>query len=101
MDFGVFYMKVNGNLVKLQIWDTAGQEAFRTITRVTYRAAKCILLTYDITNRESFDGLPIWMEEIHNNKPETCHIYLASTKADMEEKAEVSYEEGISFAKKN
>lgn len=53
--------KVN---VKLQIWDTAGQESFRSITRSYYRGAICSLLVYDITRRSSFQNCVKWLEEI-------------------------------------
>ncbi len=101
MDFGVFHMKIDDTLIKLQIWDTAGQEAFRTITRVSYRAAKCVVLIYDKTSRDSFDGLSSWIEEIHTNKPEKCHIYLTASKSDKTTQVQVEKEEGIEFQKSN
>mmetsp|Transcript_657 Transcript_657/g.762 ORF Transcript_657/g.762 Transcript_657/m.762 type:complete len:176 (-) Transcript_657:40-567(-) len=94
-------MKIDDTIIKLQIWDTAGQETFRTITRVSYRAAKIVVLVYDSTNKDSFDRLDSWIEEIHNNKPENCFIYLASSKSDKNIDSEVKFEEGVSFAKMN
>lgn len=44
MDFGVYLLKIEDQKIKLQIWDTAGQETFRTITKVSYRGAKCVIL---------------------------------------------------------
>ena len=101
MDFGVFMLKIDDTVIKLQIWDTAGQETFRTITRVSYRAAKWVILVYDTSNRDSFDRLESWIKEIHNNKPEDWHIYLAASKADKEKEAQVKFEEGVAFAKQN
>ena len=101
MDFGVFLIKIEDKIIKLQIWDTAGQETFRTITKVSYRGAKCVILWYDITSRESFDSLDSWLKEIQNNIAEDTILYLAANKADKEVDSEVKYEEGVSFAKNN
>ena len=76
MDFGVFLIKIDDKVIKLQIWDTAGQETFRTITKVSYRGAKCVILWYDITNRESFDSLDSWYREIQNNIAEDTKLGL-------------------------
>lgn len=75
VEFGAKIIKVNNMNIKLQIWDTAGQENFRSIIRSYYRSAIGIhmiahqgaLLVYDITKRESFHSLQRWMEEIRNN----------------------------------
>jgi Ras-related protein Rab-2A len=50
--------------VKLQIWDTAGQESFKSITRSYYRGAAGALLVYDITRRDTFTHLTRWLEEV-------------------------------------
>ena len=58
---------VNGNIVKLQIWDTAGQEQFRTITSTYYRGAHGILMVYDITNQKSYDDIKeFWLKEVEH-----------------------------------
>ena len=50
--------------VRPQIWDTAGQERFRTITKSYFRGAQGILLVYDVTDRQSFDSVVTWVEDI-------------------------------------
>ena len=50
--------------LQLQIWDTAGQESFRSITQSYYRSANALIVTYDITCEESFRCLPEWLREI-------------------------------------
>ena len=57
VEFGWFIVKINKSVVKLQIWDTAGQESFQSITRIFYRGANWVFLTYDITREESFDNI--------------------------------------------
>jgi len=54
VEFGFYAMELKGKVVKLQIWDTAGQENFVAITRIFYRKAQCVFLVYDITRRETF-----------------------------------------------
>lgn len=75
-------LQVDGKNVKLQIWDTAGQERFRTITRQFYRGAQGCLLVYDVTDRESFDHVRQWLDDIRTyTKPDTL-VVLVAAKAD-------------------
>merc|ERR1712180_425301 len=62
-------INIEGKQIKLQIWDTAGQEAFRSITRSYYRGAAGALLVYDITRRDTFNHLTTWLEDArqHSN----------------------------------
>ena len=80
--------------VKLQIWDTAGQESFRSITRSYYRGAAGALLVYDITRRDTFDNLRRWLKEARQNSTQNMVIMLIGNKTDLEPKRAVSYEEG-------
>jgi Ras-related protein Rab-2A len=57
-------LKLNERNIKLQIWDTAGQENFRSITRSYYRSAIGALLVYDISRRDSFEHLSQWLDEM-------------------------------------
>lgn len=57
VEFGCKQVTVNGQVVHLQIWDTAGQESFRSITRAYYKGAAAAILVYDITSRPSFKAL--------------------------------------------
>lgn len=54
VEFGTLLVRIQEQIFKLQIWDTAGQESFKSITKIFYRGAHCIFLTYDITRLESF-----------------------------------------------
>merc|ERR1712183_177120 len=79
--------------IKLQIWDTAGQERFRTITSAYYRGADGIILVYDITDKESFNNVDDWLDEVNRYVNErTCKI-LIGNKCDCESERQVSTEE--------
>ena len=101
VEFGSRTVNVNGQQVKLQIWDTAGQEKFRSITRSYYRGAVGALLVYDITRRETFDHLTTWLEDCKKYSTQDITIMLIGNKADLENSRVVSTEEGKAFAEKN
>lgn len=89
---------INERQVKLQIWDTAGQESFRSITRSYYRGAAGALLVYDITRRETFTHLTKWLEEARQNANTNMVVMLIGNKADLEHRRAVSFKEGQQFA---
>ena len=64
VDFRFKTMAIKNKIVKIQIWDTAGQERYRSITTAYYRGAAAIIICCDCTNRESFDNIKNWIEEI-------------------------------------
>jgi len=69
--------------VKLQIWDTAGQESFRSITRSYYRTAIGALLVYDLTRRQTFDHIKLWLEEAQLHGNPHLQILLVGNKSDL------------------
>ncbi len=78
---------VSGETIfRVQIWDTAGQEQFKSITRSYYKNSVCSFLVYDITRKESFDNIKTWLEECKQNSPKTIMIVLVGNKLDLEEK---------------
>jgi len=84
--------------VKIQIWDTAGEDRFRSITRNYYKGAKGILLIFDVTNKETFTHVRDWIERIHEESPEGITICLVGNKIDMNESRVISNEEGKKIA---
>jgi len=96
-------IEVDGKRAKLQIWDTAGQERFRAISRTYYKCAAGsvmgILLCYSINNRESFEKVGHWMEEVkkHANEKASC-IVLVGMKSDLTDERVVSIDEGRQLA---
>lgn len=84
--------------IKMQIWDTAGQEKFRTITSSYYRGAHGIIIVYDVTDRDSFVNVNNWLQEIQRYASESVNRLLIGNKCDLEEKRIVSFEEGKQLA---
>ena len=81
VEFGARMISVaDGEQVKLQIWDTAGQESFRSITRSYYRGAAGALLVYDITRRDTFQHLGRWLEEAKQHAHPNMVILLIGNK---------------------
>ncbi|KAG8082321.1 hypothetical protein GUJ93_ZPchr0014g46503 [Zizania palustris] len=101
VEFGARMITVDNNPVKLQIWDTAGQESFRSITRSYYRGAAGALLVYDITRRETFNHLASWLEDARQHATANMAIMLIGNKCDLSHRRAVSYEEGEKFAKEH
>ncbi|EPY31614.1 Rab family, other [Strigomonas culicis] len=101
VEFGARMVNVQGRNVKLQIWDYAGQESFRSITRSYYRGASGALLVYDVTRRETFEHLQSWLEDARANTNTTLMIMLIGNKSDLDSKRQVSKEDGQSFADKH
>lgn len=99
VEFGSRTIDLNNKLIKLQIWDTAGQESFRSITRSYYRGACSALLMYDITRRETFTHLSRWLDEAKQNSNPELVIMLVGNKKDLEHKRAVSVQEGEAFAR--
>ena len=101
VEFGAKTIEINGKTIKIQIWDTAGQEAFQAITRTYYKGAIGALLVYDITRRETFTHVTKWLDDVRTNSSKNVTVILIGNKKDLEDKRQVSYEEGEAFAKEN
>lgn len=96
VDFFIKDIVVDNRLIRLQIWDTGGQERFGPIRKLYYRGAKGVLLVYDKSNPQSFQRLDYWLKEIKQgcgNVP----IILVGNKADLE--PAITTEEGQQYAK--
>ena len=105
----------SGDMGKLLIYDTAGEEKFHAITALHYKKAKGCIIVYDVTNRKTFDHLQKWLNDARNLADEDCIIMLLGNKCDTDDKyllntsgsikekleREVSFEEGASFASLN
>ena len=83
VEFGARMVNIDNKQIKLQIWDTAGQESFRSITRSYYRGAAGALLVYDITRRETFDHLASWLEDARQHANPNMTIMLIGNKSDL------------------
>ncbi|KAF0989486.1 hypothetical protein HZS_3431 [Henneguya salminicola] len=99
VEFGSRVINIDNKDIKLQIWDTAGQESFRSITRSYYRGAAGALLVYDITRRETFSHLVTWLDDVRQHASPNIVIMLIGNKCDLEDKREVKREEGEAFSR--
>lgn len=91
----------DGSTTDVSIWDTAGQEAFRSMLTNYYRACKGIVLVYSVASANSFIGLLYWYEEIMKHKDDSCSVILVGNKSDCPaEQREVSTAMGRSYANK-
>ena len=89
-----------GEKITLDIWDTAGQEKFRALTRIFYKNAKAVIIVYSITNKQTFDEAKnYWYEQVKQNCHSDVIIAIAANKCDLYEERKVSDEEGEQFAK--
>ena len=84
VEFGARTIQITEKNIKLQIWDTAGQESFKSITRSYYRGAAGALLVYDITRRDTFTHLTRWLEEVKQNGNPDMSIMLIGNKSDLD-----------------
>lgn len=100
IDFKMKKLAVRGKAYRLNIFDTAGQERFRTLSTSYYRGAHGVILVYDITSRKSFLGMDKWIDEARSNASPDAVLYLVGSKLDKAAAGgrAVSYEEGKAFA---
>ena len=101
VEFGAKNIKIKDKIYRIQIWDTAGQENFRSITRAYYKNSVCALVVYDITNKESFSNISSWIEDCKNQSPKSIFMVLVGNKSDLSDKREISYDDGKDLAEKN
>lgn len=83
IDFKVRHMIIDDAKIKLQIWDTAGQEKFRTIAKGYFRGANGIIIVFDVTSRDTFNQCKTWMNSIKETMTEPVDIVLVGNKCDM------------------
>ena len=91
----------NGDILKLHIWDTGGQEKFRSMASLYYKDAVAAILVFDLSNKESLDSLNYWVKELNENVDNTNFVIsLAGNKSDLpNEMKQVSYNDGKNFCK--
>ena len=85
-------------VVNFHIWDTAGQEKYRSMAKAHYQDAAATILVYDITNRETYEGLKEWMKELKENVHEGTIVAIAANKSDLVDEEVVKVEEVKSYA---
>jgi len=103
VEFGTKIIAWKNKKYKLQIWDTAGQETFRALTKTFYRGTIGCLLVYDITERDSFESIKYWIRDLKENCDPNIVIALVGNKIDLESEGKrvITTEDGQTFANEN
>ena len=101
LDFQSKNVQIDNQDVHLLLYDTAGQEKFRSLIPMYTRDANIILLVYDISNKDSFTNLSLWLKDLTNVNMEEVIICIVGNKIDLNEKREVSNEEGQKYAQEH
>ena len=99
IDFQEKIIKKNNKDIKLQIWDTAGEERYRNVAKSYFQSSQGFIVAYDINNKESFKQVKYWVEQIKSISDESTKCIIIGTKCDLEER-QVLEKEGSDFAKK-
>ena len=97
-EFLLMYYQVNGIKIKLQIWDTCGQEMYRSLVQGFYRNTALTLLIYAINDQKSFDDVNDWIKDIRNNTEKTMPIFLVGNKYDLDDRI-INKDSGEELAK--
>jgi len=98
-EFLLLYYIVNDYKIKLQIWDTCGEEMYRSLVQGFYRNTSLAVLVYDISNKESYENLDTWLKDIRSRLNEEVPIFIAGNKSDLEDERKISSDEAKEFLK--
>ena len=96
VEFGSLLLKIDDMRIKLQIWDTAGQESFQSMTKIFYRGAHAVFLTYNIASRESFEHLDTWYSQMKSSTDDIA-CFLIGNQKDKENEREVGFDMAEKF----
>ena len=100
-EFLTYSVKIKDKIIKLQIWDTCGQEMYRSLITNFYRNTSLAMMVYSIDSRESFEHINIWLKEIKIHSHPDVIIILIGNKSDLEEERKVTYKEAKKFKEEN
>ena len=97
-EFLSFNVKVEDKIVKLQIWDTCGQEVYRSLISSFFRSASLAIIVYSIDSEESFNNIEKWLNDIKTQSSPDVKIFLIGNKADLDDKRKITREQGEKFS---
>ena len=100
-EFLTFNVKIEDKTVKLQIWDTCGQEVYRSLISSFYRSAALAIVVYSIEDENSFNNIEKWLNDIKTQQNPDVKIFLIGNKADLEDKRKITKDQGQEFAKEH
>ena len=98
VDFKMKKREIDGKVIKVQIWDTAGHERFRSITYSYYRGANAIIIVFDLSDKKSFISITEWLKQIEKHAKENVLKFLVGNKSDLVEERKVSFDEAKQYA---
>ena len=96
-EFYTFNVRIIDKNIRLQIWDTCGQEVYRSLINGFYRSASLAILVYSIDNNKSFNSLESWLNEIKTKGNPNVKLFLIGNKIDLKEKRKVTEEQAKKF----
>ena len=99
-EFSAIIAKIQNKTIKLQVWDTAGQENFRSMIRVFYKGSHAAFLVFDITRKETFDKLEEWIADIRENALPDVKIFLLGNRKDEEDNRQIATDTAKDFVTK-
>ncbi len=100
-EFFTFNIRLDNKVVKLQIWDTCGQELYRSLITNFYRNTSLAIMVYSINSKESFENIEIWIRELRRHSSPDSKVILIGNKIDLENQREVKKTQGETYSKQN
>ena len=100
-EFFSFNIKMNDKIIKLQIWDTCGQELYRSLITNFYRNSSLAIMVYAINNKDSFDNIDVWLKELRTHSNPDAKVFLIGNKIDLDTERKVLKEEGENYSNEN
>ena len=98
VDFTLHTVIINGEKIKVQFWDTAGQEQFRSMSSAYYKNAHGAIIVYDITDQDTFNNVFTWFKEVNTYSDTIPKLLLLGNKLDLDDEREVNIDLGEDFA---
>ena len=100
-EFFTFNVKMCEKVIKLQIWDTCGQELYRSLITNFYRNSSLAIMVYAINDKATFENIEMWLRELRTHSNPDAKVFLIGNKVDLEKEREVTTEQGESYCKQN
>ena len=100
-EFFTFNIRINDKNIKLQIWDTCGQEAYRSLITSFYRNSSLAILVYSIDNQNSYCNIESWLNEIKSQANPEIKIFLIGNKSDLDDQRQIHTDDAKLFSKEH
>ena len=100
LDFQIKYLDINQKKIKLQLWDTTGHERYQFLSKNYFNSSEGFIIVYDITNRETFENVSYWVQQITEKAPNYSKCILFGNKCDLNMERKIELKEGKDLGKK-